>query len=41
MMKKIAKISIMAAALMVLGGCGNNSESSESDKTLTVLVEGG
>ncbi|HFX3773268.1 TPA: ABC transporter substrate-binding protein [Enterococcus faecium] len=40
-MKKIAKISIMAAALMVLGGCGNNSESSESDKTLTVLVEGG
>lgn len=40
-LKKFIKILILITTLMVLGACGSDNESSESDKTLTILVEGG
>ena len=32
---------MLATAVTVLGACGNSNSSNESDKTLTILVEGG
>lgn len=40
-LKSFVKLAMLATAVTVLGACGNSNSSNESDKTLTILVEGG
>jgi multiple sugar transport system substrate-binding protein len=40
-LKNFVTVLMLTTTLMVLGACGSGNNSSESDKTLTILVEGG